>query len=88
MEMIEAVIKPQRLDAVLAALAKIGVLGLTAFEVKGFGTQAGHTERYRGAKMDVGFVPVKFWSAKRRSLYQSSRRPMLPPLVMSVPCLR
>src|SRR5678816_4718710 len=57
MEMIEAVIKPQRLDAVLAALAKIGVLGLTAFEVKGFGRQAGHTERYRGAKMDVGFVP-------------------------------
>src|SRR3954447_15583467 len=57
MEMIEAVIKPQRLDAVLAALAGIGALGLTAFEVKGYGTQAGHTERYRGAKMDVGFVP-------------------------------
>src|SRR5205823_337210 len=57
MEMIEAVIKPQRLDAVLGALARIGVLGMTAFEVKGYGTQAGHTERYRGAKMDVGFVP-------------------------------
>jgi nitrogen regulatory protein PII len=25
--------------------------------VKGFGRQMGHTERYRGAKMDVGFVP-------------------------------
>ena len=57
MEMIEAVIKPQRLDAVKAALAAIGVLGVTAVEVKGFGRQAGHTERYRGAKMDVGFVP-------------------------------
>src|SRR6266496_3822398 len=57
MEMIEAVIKPQRLDAVKAALAAVGVLGVTAVEVKGFGHQAGHTERYRGAKMDVGFVP-------------------------------
>ena len=57
MKMIEAVIKPQKLDAVKTALAKIGVLGVTASEVKGYGRQAGHTERYRGAKMDVGFVP-------------------------------
>ncbi len=57
MKMIEAVIKPARLDAVKAALAKIGILGATASEVKGYGRQAGHTERYRGAKMDVGFVP-------------------------------
>src|SRR2546421_12909488 len=57
MEMLEAVIKPQKLDAVKAALAKIGILGVTAIEVKGYGRQAGHTERYRGAKMDVGFVP-------------------------------
>jgi nitrogen regulatory protein PII len=57
MQMIEAVIKPQKLDAVKAALAKIGILGATAVEVKGYGRQAGHTERYRGAKMDVGFVP-------------------------------
>ena len=57
MRMIEAVIKPQKLDAVKTALAKIGVLGVTAIEVKGYGRQAGHTERYRGAKMDVGFVP-------------------------------
>ena len=57
MYMIEAVIKPQRLDNVKIALAKIGILGVTAIEVKGYGRQAGHTERYRGAKMDVGFVP-------------------------------
>ena len=57
MQMIEAVIKPQKLDAVKSALAKIGILGVTAIEVKGYGRQAGHTERYRGAKMDVGFVP-------------------------------
>lgn len=57
MQMIEAIIKPQKLDAVKSALAKIGLLGATALEVKGYGRQAGHTERYRGAKMDVGFVP-------------------------------
>ena len=57
MQMIEAIIKPQKLDEVKSALAKIGILGATAVEVKGYGRQAGHTERYRGAKMDVGFVP-------------------------------
>ena len=57
MEMIEAIIKPQKLDAVKNALAAVGILGVTAVEVKGFGRQAGHTERYRGARMDVGFVP-------------------------------
>ena len=57
MDMIEAVIKPQKLDAVKAALAKIGILGVTAVEVKGYGRQAGHTERYRGGKTEVGFVP-------------------------------
>ena|ERR1051325_7988298 len=57
MQMIEAVIKPHKLDAVKMALAKLGILGVTAVECKGFGRQMGHTERYRGAKMDVGFVP-------------------------------
>ena len=57
MQMIEAVIKPHKLDAVKQALARMGILGVTAVECKGFGRQMGHTERYRGAKMDVGFVP-------------------------------
>jgi nitrogen regulatory protein P-II 2 len=57
MQMIEAVIKPHKLEAVKTALARIGILGVTAVECKGFGRQMGHTERYRGARMDVGFVP-------------------------------
>src|ERR1700709_596902 len=57
MQMIEAVVKPHKLETVKTALAKLGILGVTAIEVKGFGRQMGHTERYRGAKMDVGFVP-------------------------------
>src|SRR6187431_565234 len=57
MQMIEAVIRPAKLDEVKAALAGLGILGITAVECKGFGKQMGHTERYRGAKMDVGFLP-------------------------------
>ena len=57
MKMIEAVIKPHKLDDVKNALGQLGILGATAIEVKGFGRQLGHTERYRGAKMDIGFVP-------------------------------
>jgi nitrogen regulatory protein PII len=57
MHMIEAVIKPSSLDAVKAKLSELEILGVTAIEVKGFGKQKGHTERYRGGRMDVGFVP-------------------------------
>jgi nitrogen regulatory protein PII len=57
MQMIEAIIRPNKLDAVKVALAKVGIVGATAAECKGFGRQLGHTERYRGGRMDVGFVP-------------------------------
>jgi len=57
MKLIEAIIKPQKLDDVKNALGQIGILGATAIEVKGFGRQLGHTERYRGSKMDIAFVP-------------------------------
>ncbi|MEO0586066.1 MAG: P-II family nitrogen regulator [Planctomycetota bacterium] len=57
MHMIEAVIKPSALGDVKGKLASLGILGCTAIEVKGFGKQKGHTERYRGGRMDVGFIP-------------------------------
>lgn len=57
MHMIEAVIKPSALDGIKAKLASLGIHGCTAIEVKGFGKQKGHTERYRGGRMDVGFLP-------------------------------
>ena len=40
-----------------AAIDEIGIEGLTATEVKGYGRQKGHTEIYRGAEYDVNFVP-------------------------------
>jgi nitrogen regulatory protein P-II 1 len=55
--MIEAVIKPFKLDEVKVALAEIGVSGLTVIEVKGYGRQKGHNEVYRGAEYVVDFLP-------------------------------
>ncbi len=57
MKMVTAIIKPFKLDDVREALSDIGVKGLTATEVKGFGRQKGHTELYRGAEYVVDFLP-------------------------------
>ncbi|UUX49823.1 P-II family nitrogen regulator [Nisaea acidiphila] len=57
MKMIIAVVKPHRLDEVRSALNEIGVHGMTAGEVKGYGRQGGHSEIYRGAEYTVNFVP-------------------------------
>jgi nitrogen regulatory protein P-II 1 len=57
MKKVEAIIKPFKLDDVKQALSEIGVAGLTATEVKGFGRQKGHTELYRGAEYVVDFLP-------------------------------
>ena len=57
MKKIEAVIKPFKLDDVREALSDIGIAGMTATEVKGFGRQKGHTELYRGAEYVVDFLP-------------------------------
>lgn len=57
MKMVAAVIKHFRFDDVRKALTDIGVQGMTAIEVKGFGRQKGHTEVYRGAEYEVRFLP-------------------------------
>jgi nitrogen regulatory protein PII len=55
--LITAIIKPHKLDDVKDALQAIGVAGLTATEVRGFGRQRGQTETYRGAEYTVDFLP-------------------------------
>jgi nitrogen regulatory protein P-II 2 len=57
MKLITVIIKPFKLDEVREALSEIGVQGVTATEVKGFGRQKGHTELYRGAEYVVDFLP-------------------------------
>ena len=57
MQMVVAIIRPHQLDAIHDALTGIGVAGMTATEVKGFGRQKGQTEVYRGAEYAVNFLP-------------------------------
>ena len=57
MKMVTAIIKPFRLDDVREALLDLGLLGLTATEVRGFGRQKGQTEIYRGSEYEVSFLP-------------------------------
>jgi nitrogen regulatory protein PII len=54
---IEAIIKPFTLDPVKEELQKLGIAGMTAYEVRGFGRQKGHTELYRGSEYVIDFLP-------------------------------
>ena len=57
MKLVTAIIRPHVVDDVRDTLSRLGVTGLTATEVKGFGRQKGHTEMYRGAEYSIDFVP-------------------------------
>ena len=57
MKLVEAIMKPFKLDEVKDALTKVGVQGMTVKDVKGFGRQKGHTELYRDADYAVDFLP-------------------------------
>ncbi|MEI6431316.1 MAG: P-II family nitrogen regulator [bacterium] len=56
MTKIEAVIRPQRIDEVKAALEDVGVTGMTVIEVRGAGKQKGYTQHYRGAEYTVNLI--------------------------------
>jgi nitrogen regulatory protein P-II 1 len=56
-KLIIAAIKPFKLEEVREALTSLGVRGMMVTEIKGFGSQSGHTEIYRGAEYAVNFVP-------------------------------
>ena len=57
MKFVIAIVKPNKVDDVHAALAGVGVKGMTVSEVKGYGRQKGHKEIYRGAEYQIDFVP-------------------------------
>jgi nitrogen regulatory protein P-II 1 len=57
MKIIEAIIKPLKLEEVKTALHDVGITGMTVSEVRGFGRQKGHTEVYRGAEYVIDFLP-------------------------------
>ena len=57
MKYIIAVIKPFKQEEVRKALNDVGIQGMTASEVKGFGRQKGHKEIYRGAEYTIDQMP-------------------------------
>ena len=56
-KLLKCVIRPSALEQVKNSLKKLGVVGITVNEVRGFGRQKGHTEIYRGAEYANDFTP-------------------------------
>ena len=57
MQLIKAIVRPNKVDEVKDALEKIGVAGMTVTEVRGHGQQKGHTAIYRGKEYNVSLLP-------------------------------
>lgn len=57
MKQIQAIIRPEKLEAVKDALLALDIRGMTTFSVRGFGRQLGHTEVYRGVKLEARLLP-------------------------------
>jgi nitrogen regulatory protein P-II 1 len=57
MKMVQAIIRPERLDAVKKALEEKGFIAMTIIDVKGRGEQKGITLEYRGKKIEVDTLP-------------------------------
>ena len=57
MKMIVAIIRPERLEAVQAALNERDVYLMTVSDVRGCGRQRGYTEVYRGTEFQVRLLP-------------------------------
>ena len=57
MKLIKAVVRPNKVDDVKAALEKLQVSGMTVTEVRGHGKQKGHTAIYRGQEYQVSLLP-------------------------------
>ena len=53
MKQIQAIVRPEKLDAVKDALVSLGINGMTVTSVQGFGKQMGYTEVYRGVKVEA-----------------------------------
>lgn|SRR5262245_16417168 len=57
MKLIKAIVRPNKVDEVKDALAKVQIAGMTVTEVRGHGRQKGHTAVYRGREYEVTLLP-------------------------------
>ena len=57
MKKIEAIIRPEKLEAVRKAIEAVGYPGITITEAEGHGKQRGMTQQWRGETYKVQFLP-------------------------------
>ncbi len=57
MQLIKAIVRPNKVDEVREALEKLSISGITVTEVRGHGKQKGHTAIYRGKEYNVSLLP-------------------------------
>src|SRR2546422_8892043 len=57
MKLIKSIIRPNKVDEIKDALAKLNIAGMTVTEVRGHGRQKGHTAVYRGQEYNVSLLP-------------------------------
>jgi nitrogen regulatory protein P-II 1 len=56
-KLITAIIRPDKVETVRAALEGFGVSGLTVSQASGYGQQRGHVEVYRGTEYNSDLLP-------------------------------
>ena len=57
MKRVEAIVRPEKLEAVVEALESLGHAGMTVTDVRGHGRQKGMKELFRGREYEVRFIP-------------------------------
>ena len=57
MKLVTCIVRPDKLDAVVDALDKQHIVGMTVADVRGFGRQKGQVEHYRGGEYTIRFIP-------------------------------
>lgn len=57
MKKIEAIIRPEKFEAVKCALEEVGYPGVTRIAVEGHGRQKGLRQQFRGTTFEVEFIP-------------------------------
>jgi nitrogen regulatory protein P-II 1 len=57
MKRIDAIVRPEKLEAVKQSLIDLGHNGLTVVEVKGHGTQKGVMQQWRGEEYVIDLLP-------------------------------
>ena len=70
MKQLTIIVKPFRAEAVLRAVAELGVDACVVREAKGYGRQKSYLERYVGSEYSLAFLPkveITVWVADDRT---------------------